>query len=81
MLFFDPEAVSPLWVRQRHRAVTAAAELASIADADETWRPSTVRPRPCWRQVLPGNRPPRLTGVAPAAGHKPPPALQKKIGR
>jgi hypothetical protein len=60
--------------------VAATAELASIADADETWRPSTVRPRPSWRPVFPRNRRPRRPGVAPAAGQFLPHAPQKKIG-
>jgi hypothetical protein len=47
--------------------VAATAELASIADAGEAWRGprSATSPR---RQVLPNDRTPRLTGVAPAPG-------------
>jgi len=60
---------------------TAATGLAPIADASEAWRRSTCGRGPPRRRVLPRNRPPRLTGVAPAPGHKPPPAPQKKIGR
>jgi len=52
------------------RLGAVVAELTSIADADETWRRSTVRPRPARRRMFPRNRPPRLTGLAPAPGHE-----------
>jgi hypothetical protein len=65
------QSVSEMGHFEPPRLRAVAAELASIADADETWGRLTVRPRACWRRVLPGNRPPRLTGVAPAPGHKP----------
>src|SRR5712691_9881135 len=48
--------------------VVGTAGLASIADAVEAWRPSTVRPRPLQRRVLPSNRPPRRAAVISAAG-------------
>jgi hypothetical protein len=51
--------------------VTAAAELASFADAGEAWRGprrSATSPR---RQVLPNDRTPRLTRAAPAPGQQP----------
>jgi hypothetical protein len=55
-------------------AVTA--ELASIADAGEAWRPSTVGPRPPRRQVLPNNRPPRRAAVPSDSGQRETSALQ-----
>jgi hypothetical protein len=62
--------------------VAATAELASIADAGKAWRGprrSATSPR---RQVLPNDRTPRLTGAAPAPGHKRPlcPAFRAMSG-
>jgi hypothetical protein len=50
--------------------VAATAELASIADAGEAWRGPRRSARAPRRQEIPNDRTPRLTGAAPAPGHK-----------
>jgi len=57
-----PHPGSPL------RVGAVVTELTSIADADETWRPSTDRPRPPRRRVFLRNRPPRRVAVISATG-------------